>query len=206
MQRINHVEVIFHIQVFYDERCSSQTRVNFHAALINWKRPEQPVIQARIKIVYLIAEVGGRPAHAEVDSNERKRALMVAPVSSDVFAVHEPHVPVEDERCISRRLDSTARPAAEYLSCAKDAIEVRNGRKLGRGSRKIHMKNMAVAQKIQSESDLATAVLRKHEACVELPVRQPAWLLLEEKYAASLRRRAARNGRGHPFFPTACVG
>jgi hypothetical protein len=145
LQRINHVEVIFHIQVFYDERCSSRTRINFHAALINWKRPEQPVIQTRIKIVYLIAAVRGRPPHVEVDSNERKRALMVAPVSSDVFAVHEPHVPSKTRGVSAGGVTPPPVQLPRISVAAKDAIEVRNGRKLGRGSRKIHMKNMTVA-------------------------------------------------------------
>ncbi len=98
----------------------------------------------------LITEVGGRPPHVEVDSNERKRAVMIVPVPSDVFAVHEPHIRVKNERRLRRRRNTSARPAAENLRRAEDAIKVGNGRKFGRGSRKIHMKNMAVAEKIQA--------------------------------------------------------
>jgi len=162
LQRINHVEVIFHIQVFYDERCSSRTRINFHAALINWKRPEPSVIQTRIKIVYLIAEVRGRPPHVQVDSNERKRALMVAPVSSDVFAVHEPHVPSQ-----------TRGVSAGGVTPPPDQLP-----------------RISVAPRAPLKSVMVAS-------SGEFPGRQRG----SREFAA-----AARNGRGHPFFPTACVG
>jgi len=96
LQRIDYVEVIFHVQVTYNERCPARAGINLYAIAIDRNRPEQTIVQTRIKIVYLITEVGGRPPHVEVDSNEGKRALVVSPVSPVVFAIHEPHISVKD--------------------------------------------------------------------------------------------------------------
>src|ERR1700731_3523182 len=75
---------------------------------------------------------------------------MVAPVHSDVFAVHEPNVRVKNKRRIRRRRNASARPVAKNLGRAQHAIEVRDGGKLGCGSRQVHMKNLTIAEKIES--------------------------------------------------------
>ena len=84
--------------------------------------------------MYLITEVGGRPPHVEVDSDERKCALMVVPVSCNVFAVHEPHVRVKNKGRVRSRRSPSARPVAKNLGRAEDAIEVRYGGKFRRSS------------------------------------------------------------------------
>jgi len=127
LQRVDYVEVIFHIQVTYNKGCPARTRINFYAVAINRNRPEQTIVQTRIKIVYLITEVGSRPPHVEVDSNEGKRALVVSPVPSDVFAIHEPHVRVKDQRRARGRRNTAARPIAENLCRAENSIKVPNG-------------------------------------------------------------------------------
>src|SRR5207302_2188664 len=124
--------------------------VNFYAIPINRKRPEQTIVETRIKVVYLITEIGGCPPHVEVDSNERKCALTVAPVSSDVFAGHEPHVRVKDKRRIRSRRNSSTRPVAKDLGRAEHAIEVRDARKLGRRPRQVYVEDMTIAEKIES--------------------------------------------------------
>src|SRR5258708_8971390 len=150
VQGVDNVEVIFHRQVIYNERCPPGTWLDFYAVPINRNRPEQTVIKTQIKVVHLIAEVGGWPPHVEVDSNERKGALMVAPICSDVFTGHEPHVRIKNKWRIRSRRNTSARPAAENLGRAECPIEVRNGGKLGRGPRQVYMKNMTIAKKIES--------------------------------------------------------
>ena len=69
-QRIDHVEIIFHIQILDSEGGLAGAGIDPDAFGIEWNCPEQPVIQAWIKVVYLIAEVRGRRPHVEVNSDE----------------------------------------------------------------------------------------------------------------------------------------
>jgi hypothetical protein len=100
--------------------------------------------------VYLITEVGGRPPHVEVDSNEGKRALVVSPVPPDVFTIHKPHVRVKDQRRVRRRSNTAARPIAENFGRAENAIKVPNGGKLWCGAGQVYMENISVAEKVES--------------------------------------------------------
>jgi hypothetical protein len=150
LQSVDYVEVIFHVQVTYNKRCPAGTRIDLYVVATNRNCPEQTIVQTRVKVVYLITEVGGRPPHVEVDSNEGKRALVVSPVPPDVFTIHKPHVRVKDQRRVRGRSNTAARPIAENFGRAENAIKVPNGGKLWCGAGQVYMENISVAEKVES--------------------------------------------------------
>ena len=127
IQRVHDVEIILDQQLVHDQRCHSASWIHLEAILVNRHRPEQVIIQARIEVVYLIAKVGGLRPHKEVDSNEGEQSLPVAAVPGDVFAGHEPHIGVENQRKILGVRNGTG-PASQDVGRAENAIKVRNRR------------------------------------------------------------------------------
>jgi hypothetical protein len=75
---------------------------------------------------------------------------MVPPISSNVFAGHESHVGVEDERPAGWRRYAAPRPSAKDFCGTKDAIEVGDRGKLWSRAGEKNMKDLAVSEEVQS--------------------------------------------------------
>ena len=112
--------------------------------------PKQPIVQARIEIVNLIAAVRGLRPQIEVESNEGKSSLMVPPIASDVFAGHKSHVGVKGKRPAGWCCYATPRPSAEDIRGPQDAVEVGDRGKLRSRAGKKKMKDLAVPEEVES--------------------------------------------------------
>lgn len=126
-KRVYHVEIIFYYQIIHDKRCHSAPRVRYNTVRRNRDSPKQAVVQTWIQVVHLIAEVGGRRPHKEVDSDEGECALAMAAVPSDVFARHETNVRIEEQRRIWGRRDAIAGPGSLDIGGAQNSVEVCDG-------------------------------------------------------------------------------
>ena len=78
---------------------------------------------------------------------------MVLSVPSDVFARHEAHVRVEDERRVGRSSEAFGGPIAKDIGGSEDAVEIGDGCEFGRGPGQEDMENVSIAEEIESAGD-----------------------------------------------------
>ncbi len=148
LERIHHVEVVFHLEIFDYQGSSSRAGIHKDAVRADRNGPKEPVVQTWIEVVDLIAEIGGRRPHVEVDSNKGEVALMVPSIPPDVFARHEAHIGIEDQWCVRRRCEAFGSPTAKNVGGAQDAVEIGDGGKFRRCSGQEHMENMSIAEEV----------------------------------------------------------
>ena len=179
LERVYHVEVIFHLEILNCQGSSARARIHKDAVRADRNRPEKPVVQTWIKVVDLIAEIGSLRPHVEVDSNKGEVALMVPSIPPDVFAGHEAHIRIEDQGCVRRRCEAFGSPTAKNIGGAHRAVEISDGGKFGRRSGQEHMENMSIAEEVQPPGNgigqrrflRGTERERKGEACRERRAR-----------------------------------
>ncbi len=168
LERIHHVEVVFHLEIFDYQGSSSRAGIHKDAVRADRNGPKEPVVQTWIEVVDLIAEIGGLRPHVEVDSNKGEVALMVPSIPPDV-----------DQWCVRRRCEAFGGPTAKNISGAQHAVEIGDGGKFGRCSGQEHMENMSIAEEVQPAGNRVgqrrflrgTERERKGEACRERRAR-----------------------------------
>src|ERR1700746_1045869 len=70
LSAFTNVEVVFHHKVLDHQGGTARARIHSHTICTDGNRPKQTIVQTRIEIVNLIAEIGGLQPHVEVDSSK----------------------------------------------------------------------------------------------------------------------------------------
>jgi len=143
------LKVVFHLEIF--DYQGSSSRAGIHKDAVSRRQEtvqKSPFVQTWIEVVDLIAEIGGRRPHVEVDSNKGEVALMVPSIPPDIFARHEAHIGIEDQWCVRRRCEAFGSPTAKNVGGAQDAVEIGDGGKFRRCSGQEHMENMSIAEEV----------------------------------------------------------
>src|SRR5205823_1807144 len=125
------------------------SRIGCNAARRDGDGPEQTVVETGIEVMRLVAKIGGRRPHKEVDSNEGEYSLTMLSIPGDILPRHEADVRVEYKRRVGRRSNAPAGPASEDVGRAEDTVEIGDRGKLLGCTGQVEMENVAVAEEIE---------------------------------------------------------